>query len=227
MFISLFLGVILLVRECNTWVWNMLNILLRDSNYYRGLGVKSLILSQLANARLNEARVALSTDEMSKEDANIIFYDDYVTINVLNKKKIRNSSDRWHKENRVPEKLTLHVPFLARNQTLNDVSMKIGKILAIATADYHVHLNKEDAYWSFGLKKYAQLSDAENDVMLLIGKGYNSGDISRMLNRSPKTISTHYRNASRKMGASNQAEFYRYASFVARCGCNERNTLCL
>jgi DNA-binding CsgD family transcriptional regulator len=184
-------------------------------------------LSQLANARLNEARFALSTDEMSKEDANIIFYDDYVTINVLNKKKIRNSSDRWHKENRVPEKLTLHVPFLARNQTLNDVSMKIGKILAIATADYHVHLNKEDTYWSFGLKKYAQLSDAENDVMLLIGKGYNSGDISRMLNRSPKTISTHYRNASRKMGASNQAEFYRYASFVARCGCNERNTLCL
>jgi len=212
MFISLFLGVIFLVRECNTWVWNMLNILLRDSNYYRGLGVKSLILSQLANARLNEARFALSTDEM---------------INVLNKKKIRNSSDRWHKENRVPEKLTLHVPFLARNQTLNDVSMKIGKILAIATADYHVHLNKEDTYWSFGLKKYAQLSDAENDVMLLIGKGYNSGDISRMLNRSPKTISTHYRNASRKMGASNQAEFYRYASFVARCGCNERNTLCL
>ncbi|MCM7773282.1 helix-turn-helix transcriptional regulator [Enterobacter asburiae] len=205
----------------------MLNILLRDSNYYRGLGVKSLILSQLANARLNEARFALSTDEMSKEDANIIFYDDYVTINVLNKKKIRNSSDRWQKENRVPEKLTLHVPFLARNQTLNDVSMKIGKILAIATADYHVHLNKEDTYWSFGLKKYAQLSDAENDVMLLIGKGYNSGDISRMLNRSPKTISTHYRNASRKMGASNQAEFYRYASFVARCGCNERNTLCL
>ena len=227
MFISLFLGVIFLVRECNTWVWNMLNILLRDSNYYRGLGVKSLILSQLANARLNEARFALSTDEMSKEDANIIFYDDYVTINVLNKKKIRNSSDRWHKENRVPEKLTLHVPFLARNQTLNDVSMKIGKILAIATADYHVHLNKEDTYWSFGLKKYAQLSDAENDVMLLIGKGYNSGDIPRMLNRSPKTISTHYRNASRKMGASNQAEFYRYASFVARCGCNERNTLCL
>ncbi|AUJ80189.1 LuxR family transcriptional regulator [Enterobacter cancerogenus] len=205
----------------------MLNILLMDSNYYRGLGVKSLILSQLPNERLNDARFALSTDEMSKDDANIIFYDDFVTINVLNRKKIRSNSDRWLKDTREPEKLTLHVPFLARNQTLNDVSMKIGKILAIATADYHVHFNKKDAYWSFGLKKYAQLSDAETDVMLLIGRGYNSGDISRMLNRSRKTISTHYRNASRKMGASNQAEFYRYASFVARCGCNERNTLCL
>ncbi len=227
MFILLFQGIICFNRECNTWVWNMLNILLMDSNYYRGLGVKSLILSQLTNERLIEARFALSTDEMKKENANIIFYDDFVTINVLNKKKIRSSGDNWHKDNRTQERITLHVPFLARHQTLNDISMKIGKILAIANADYHVHLNKKEAYWSFGLKKYAQLSNAENDVMLLIGKGYNSGDISRMLNRSRKTICTHYRNASRKMGASNQAEFYRYASFVARCGRNERNTLCL
>lgn len=205
----------------------MLNILLMDSNYYRGLGIKSLILSQLPNERLNDAHFVLSKDEKSKGDANIIFYDVIVTINVFNRKKIRSNSDCRLKDTREPEKLTLHVPFLARNQTLNDVSMKIGKILAIATADYHVHFNKKDAYWSFGLKKYAQLSDAETDVMLLIGRGYNSGDISRMLNRSRNTISTHYRNASRKMGASNQAEFYRYASFVARCGCNERNTLCL
>ncbi|WP_409517597.1 hypothetical protein [Enterobacter cancerogenus] len=55
----------------------MLNILLMDSNYYRGLGVKSLILSQMPNERLNDARFALSTDEMSKDDANIIFYDDF------------------------------------------------------------------------------------------------------------------------------------------------------
>ncbi|MEA5217564.1 helix-turn-helix domain-containing protein [Enterobacter cloacae] len=205
----------------------MLNILLMDFNYYRRLGVKSLILSQLPNERLNDARFTSSTDEMSKDDANIIFYDGFVTINVLNRKEIRSNSDRWLKDTRNPEKLTLHVPFLARNQTLNDISMKIGKILAIATADYHLNFNKKDVYWNFGLKKYAQLSDAETDVMLLIGRGYNSGDISRMLNRSRKTISTHYRNASRKMGASNQAEFYRYASFVARCGCNERNTLCL
>ena len=197
-----------------------------DSNYYRGVGVKSLILSQVENERLDNVNFALSVAEMSKERANIIFYDDFVTINILNRKKSR-SGDQRHKDKRAPEKLTLHVPFLARNQTLNDVSMKIGKILAIATADYHVHLNKKEAYWNLGLKKYAQLSDAENDVMLLIGKGYNSDDISRMLNRSRKTISTHYRNASRKMGASNQAEFYRYASFVAGCGCNERNTLCL
>ncbi|MBS1203479.1 MAG: LuxR family transcriptional regulator [Proteobacteria bacterium] len=194
----------------------MLNILLMDSSYYLDLGLRFLILNQLANEHIHETRFASSPDEMKTETANIIFCDDVVTVNVLNKK-----------QNKEIEKITLHVPFLARNQTINDISMKIGKILAIANADYHVHLNKKDAYWSFGLKKYAQLSDAENDVMLLIGRGYNSGDISRMLNRSRKTISTHYRNACRKMGASNQAEFYRYASFIARCGCNERNTLCL
>jgi len=148
----------------------MLNILLMDSNYFRGLGVKSLIFSQLPNERLNDARFALSTDEMSKDDANIIFYNDFVTINVLKRKKIHSNSGRWLKDTKEPEKLTLHVPFLARNQKLNDVSMKIGKILAIATADYHVHFNKKDAYWCFGLKKYAQLSDAETDVMLLIGR---------------------------------------------------------
>lgn len=206
--------------------YNMLNILLLDTNYYRALGVKSLILCKMENEQLHNTRFALSTDEMSKESANIIFYDDHVTINVLNKRRIRSSSER-HSESKSSNKLTLHVPFLARSQTLSDISMKIGKILAIANSDPHVHLNTKDAYWSFGLKKYAQLSDAENDVMILIGKGYNSGDISRILNRSQKTISTHYRNASRKMGASNQAEFYRYASFVARCRRNERNTLCL
>ncbi|KLG05275.1 LuxR family transcriptional regulator [Enterobacter cloacae subsp. cloacae] len=205
----------------------MLNILLMDSNYYHGLGLKSLILSKLTSERLQEARFALYTDEMSAKTANIIFYDDFVTINILNKKQVRCNGDPWRGDNSEMKKITLHVPFLTKNQTLNDISMKIGKILTIANADYHVCLNKKDSYWSFGLKKYAQLSDAENDVMLLIGLGYNSYDISRMLNRSQKTISTHYRNASRKMGASNQAEFYRYASFVARCGCNERNTLCL
>jgi DNA-binding CsgD family transcriptional regulator len=105
--------------------------------------------------------------------------------------------------------------------------MKIGKILAIAKADYNLLANREEAYWKFGLKKYAQLSDTENDIMILIGRGYNSTDISRILNRSRKTISTHYRNASRKMGAANRAEFYRYASFIAKCGRDERNTLCL
>ncbi|WP_244153192.1 helix-turn-helix transcriptional regulator [Kosakonia oryziphila] len=176
---------------------------------------------------IHETRFALSTDEMRTETANIIFYDDVVTVNVLNKKQISSNGDPWSRGYRKMEKITLHVPFLAKNQTITDISMKIGKILAIANADYHVHLNKKDAYWNFGLKKYAQLSDAENDVMLLIGLGYNSDDISRMLNRSRKTICTHYRNASRKMGASNQVEFYRYASFIARCECNERNTLCL
>jgi len=198
-----------------------------DSNYYHGLGIKFLILSQIENERQHEIRFAFSTDEMKAETANIIFYDFSVTINILNKKEVHSYGESWSRESRKMEKITLHIPFLARNQMLSDISMKIGKVLAIAKADYHACLNRQDTCWNFGIKKYAQLSDAENDVMLLIGRGYNSGDISRMLNRSRKTISTHYRNACRKIGVSNQAEFYRYASFIARREGNERNTLCL
>ncbi|WP_237141107.1 hypothetical protein [Serratia inhibens] len=38
---------------------------------------------------------------------------------------------------------------------------------------------------------------------------------------------THYRNALRKMGVKNKADFYRYASFIEKYGCGERNTLFL
>ncbi|MTD38223.1 LuxR family transcriptional regulator [Erwinia sp. CPCC 100877] len=202
----------------------MLNILLMDSNFYQTSGLSFLIFNQLTEERMSEVCFLLPSDEKNKDIADIIFRDDMVTIHIVNKRRIRSSPESGKKS---PERITVHVPFLTKNRTLNDISMKIGKILAIAKADYNLLVNKEEAYWNFGLKKYAQLSDTENDVMILIGRGYNSTDISRILNRSRKTISTHYRNASRKMGAANRAEFYRYASFIAKCGCDERNTLCL
>lgn len=202
----------------------MLNILLLDSNYYQTSGLSLLITNQLADESLGEVCFLLPSEEMSYDIANIIFQDDRVTIQINNQRNNEVSFDGGYKEN---EKIIVHVPFLTRNLTLNDISMKIGKILAIARSDYNLLINKEEAYWSLGLKKYAQLSDTENNVMILIGRGYNSTDISRILNRSRKTISTHYRNASRKMGAANRAEFYRFASFIARCGRDERNTLCL
>ncbi|WPM84340.1 helix-turn-helix transcriptional regulator [Apirhabdus apintestini] len=199
----------------------MLKILLIDSNYYQMFGLSLLIYEQLSDEHLDVCFLLPSAKEHTDEP-NIVFRNDMVTINIFNKRRIRGSSDTPRKE-----KITIHVPFLSRKHTLNEISTKIRKILAIACADYNVLINKESAYWYFGLKKYSQLSDSENDLMLLIGRGYNSTDISKILNRSRKTISTHYRNASRKMGAANRAEFYRYASFIANCGRDERNTLCL
>lgn len=202
----------------------MLNILLMDSNFYQISGLSFLIFNQVADDREGEVLFLLPSEEQNSDIADIIFRDDMVTIRIFNKRRIRSNQDSGRKK---VERITIHVPFLTKNQTLNDISMKISKILSIARADYNLLVNREETYWNFGLKKYAQLSDTENDVMILIGRGYNSTDISRILNRSRKTISTHYRNASRKMGAANRAEFYRYASFIANCRRDERNTLCL
>jgi len=195
-----------------------------DSNFYQISGLSFLIFNQIADDREGEVLFLLPSEEKNRDIADIIFRDDMVTIRIFNKRRIRSNHELGRKE---VEGITIHVPFLTKNQTLNDISMKIRKILSIARADYNLLVNREEAYWNFGLKKYAQLSDTENDVMILIGRGYNSTDISRILNRSRKTISTHYRNASRKMGAANRAEFYRYASFIANCRRDERNTLCL
>lgn len=202
----------------------MLNVLLIDSNYYHLSGLSFLIYNQIAGDDGESVCFLLPADGCSLQAADIIFRDDMVTIRVTNKRRIRGDSDL---EKRNGERLTLHIPFITKNDSIQDVSIKIGKILAIAKADYNLILNKEEACWGFGLKQYAQLSDTERDIMILIGRGYNYSDISRILNRSQKTISTHYRNASRKMGTVNRADFYRYASFIANCGQDERNTLCL
>ncbi|MGD8205149.1 helix-turn-helix transcriptional regulator [Pantoea sp. FN0305] len=202
----------------------MLNILLMDSNFYLMSGLSALIFNQCTDVHKEEVLFLLPSQEKNHDIADIIFRDDMVTIRIFNQRSICTSHGSGR---RGDEGMTIHVPFITKNLTLDEISIKIGKILSIARADYNVLVNREEAYWNFGLKKYAQLSDTENDVMILVGRGYDSTDISRILNRSRKTISTHYRNASRKMGAVNRAEFYRYASFIANCRRDERNTLCL
>lgn len=203
----------------------MLNILLMDANFYHMSGLSFLIYKELINEGESEVCFLLPLEQgVAPCTADIIFHDDMVTIHIFDDRRTRDGAEPGQEGQ---GKITVHIPFLTKNHTLADISMKIRKILAVARADYNLLVNREEACWSLGLKKYAQLSDTENDVMILIGRGYNNSDISKILNRSRKTISTHYRNASRKMGAANRAEFYRYASFIARCRLDERNTLCL
>lgn len=82
-------------------------------------------------------------------------------------------------------------------------------------------------YKRTGLKQFMQLSSTESKVMLMIGQGYDTVNISRMLGRSEKTVNTHCRNAIRKMGMINRVEFYKYASFIAKTGNKRGSTLCL
>lgn len=203
----------------------MLNVLLMDYNFYQRKGLSTLIFDQLNESNAEEVCFLLPSDERNQNAADIIFRNDMVTIHVANK-----SSSRMIMENSGScnsEKITIHIPFLLKNQSLSEIASKIEKILAVASTDYNILRKMKVSCCKLGLKKYTQLSDTENDIMILIGRGYDSADISRILNRSKKTISTHYRNASRKIGVSNRAEFYRYASFIANCQREERNTLCL
>jgi len=202
----------------------MLNIAIMDADFYNLSGLSFLITEQISEEGLGNICFMIPSIKCGEKNSNVIFRDNTVTINFF---KTKDALQRCKTTDEHSEKVTIHIPFLTKNHTLYDLSIKIRKILEIACADYNVLVNKEESIWNFGLKKYRQLSDAENDVMVLMGRGFNSNDISRMLSRSPKTINTHYRNASRKIGVANRAEFYRYASFIAECGCNERNTLCL
>lgn len=202
----------------------MLNILLMDYDFYQRKGLSTLIYNQLAEKGKKRVCFLLPSQHENQSIADIIFRNDTVTIYVESKEKEGVTTEMREKS---PARITIHVPFVVRNQTLNAVSMKIKKIVEIAGSDYNELANKEDMCWRLGLKQHTQLSDTENHVMVMIGHGYDSHHISKIMKRSKKTISTHYRNASRKIGMSNRAEFYRFASFIASCRREERNTICL
>lgn len=198
----------------------MLNILLLDSNYYHALGLRFLITEHLTDEEADKILFLLASSKGSQEAANIIFQDYIVTIKINNKNSSFSSTNN-------DEEIITHIPFSTRNQTINDLSMKIAKILSIVRDNYNHYISKEQLYWRFRLESHSQLSDAEKKVMILFGRGYNSVDISKILNRSRKTIRTHFRSASRKMDTPTKVHFYRFASFIANCDKKERNTLCL
>ncbi len=200
----------------------MLNVLIVNSNYYQLAGLSELLWDALTDSQ-HDLFFLLSSCEQNNAEADIIFRDNMASINIFrNKPASPDGSEEW----RSGEKITVHIPFGYKQDSLKNTLAKIEQILMIADLDYQAFVSK-DVYKMIGLKQYSQLSMTENKIMCLIGKGYSNNAISKILNRSAKTINTHYRNASRKTGLANRAEFYKYASFIANCGKKERNTLCL
>ena len=122
-----------------------------------------------------------------------------------------------------PRVMTWHIPFMSRKCPIDDIALKIKKILNFVTSVSTPFAEPP----ALRLKKYTQLSATDYQVMVLIGKGLNHRDIAKELNRSRKTTGAHYRSVSRKMGAANRAEFYRYACFIASLKGDRRNTLFL
>lgn len=58
---------------------------------------------------------------------------------------------------------------------------------------------------------HSRLTDREYQILLLVAKGHGVTDISRQLNLSVKTVSTHKARIQEKMGLANTAELIHYA----------------
>lgn len=193
-----------------------LEILFFEPNIYEVIGIKAIVCQQYSG---DPADIRFPSPEASplQNSARIIFRHEAITMKLPVLPVCQEQTSATFPV------MTLHVPFLSRKCPVDDFSLKIKKILSIATASIGLPLTDSLSK----LSGYRQLSDTEYQVMILIGRGMTCKDISRALNRSEKTISAHYRNVSRKMGAANRAEFYRYAFFISRSGGDRKNTLFL
>ncbi len=193
-----------------------LEIFFLDPNIYEVIGIKAIIGQQYPGDP-SDIRFPPPGAPLLTNCARIIFRHEAITL------KLPVLPSSREQATAVCPVMTLHVPFLSRKCPVDDFALKIKKILSIATTGREGPLADSLSK----LSGYRQLSDTEYQVMILIGRGMTRQDISRALNRSEKTISAHYRNVSRKMGAANRAEFYRYAFFISRSGGDRRNTLFL
>lgn len=200
----------------------ILKILILSNNFPYVAGLKFLINDILIGKRNTELFFLSSSEENGIEVANVIFRDSIVSVNVFKDKNVMLQYKNMGEGNRI----TVHIPSSWRKGNITDIESKIEKVLFIAQAGYD-SLIKKDIYKRIDVNEYLQLSVMESKIILLVGKGHHTSEISKILDRSEKTIGTHCRNASRKMGMENRVEFYKYAKFIANCSSNEINTLCV
>jgi len=198
----------------------MSTIRIASDNIYYISGLESLIKDMMDAHEREKFSFVAAKNEQAPGVTNIVFRDMMVSIFLHKKEKL------WYRHEGEGKTVVLHIPFICRNENLPAITGKIRKILTISETEC-TQFSRQRNYRSIGLKDFMQLSATENKIIFLIGKGYRPECISRMLNRSEKTINTHCRNAIRKLGMINRVEFYKYASFVASCTNKEWNTLCL
>lgn len=121
---------------------------------------------------------------------------------------------------------SIDIPFNCDSLTINEVQAKLEKILTLARLPLSEE-NKKDIFQKIGGRRYLQLSAMENRVLHNLGKGYCIQDIAAIFGCTDKTVSTHCRNAMRKMGITKKSELYHYASWMVQHSDSERLTLCL
>lgn len=192
-----------------------LEICFTEPNIYQVMGIKSLLI-QYYQGDSADIQFVSSTKFRLQNSAGITFGEDIITMSLpVNAGPLEINGLQ-------PSVMTWYIPFPSRNCPIDDITLKIKKLLNFVTAvgaPFYGPLSQP--------KSYTQLSDTEYRILVLIGKGFDHHDIARMLNRSGKTVSAHYRCISRKMGAANRAEFYRFAYYIAGLKDERVNTLFL
>lgn len=186
---------------------------------YFKLGIISLVISQWENGN---KKVKIVPDDATTFHLSFDFYEEVVVVHATDLIGVPHLAESkkgcWG---------NIYIPFNCRRATLAQIERKISKILAISSWKVPKTFDLAHLIAHNDFKRYQQLSPAEFMIMTLIGQGIDCHFISRTMNRSIKTVRTHYRSASRKLGFDNQADFFRFAKYVANNSQGTINTLCL
>ena len=186
---------------------------------YFKLGIISLVIDQWA---AKNKKVHIVPDDATTFHLSFDFYEEVVVIHATYFMGVPHLSEFkegcWG---------NLYLPFNCRRTTLAEIEAKIAKIVALSRWKVPKTFDLAHLIAQNDLKGYQQLSPAEFTVMTFIGQGIDCHLISKRMNRSIKTVRTHYRSACRKLGFDNQADFFRFAKYMSKNSQGTINALCL
>ncbi|WP_330982234.1 MULTISPECIES: helix-turn-helix transcriptional regulator [Enterobacterales] len=189
------------------------NITILNDNYFYKFGLWEMI------SFLNNTPGQVKTVSRISSPANIIFRKVVVSINYTippSGSVPSQSSDMF----------SIDIPFFCDSLSINEIQAKLEKIISLSRIKLPED-RKKGFYQNIGAKRYLQLSSMENQVLYYVGKCYSPQSIASILGCADKTVSTHCRNAMRKMGTTKKSELYHYAAWVAQHTGRDRITLCL
>ncbi|CNG96724.1 putative luxR-family regulatory protein [Yersinia aldovae] len=196
----------------------MLRVVVKTRNSFYELGLIYL----LENCLKKESEVGvINTDENTAvKNVNVIFKDHMVFVNLF-----KNDYTLSENTNNNPI-VTLNILFNSSKLDIHSIVYTIGKIFNVAKLKYDKMI-KTNVFKCLGLKNHSQLSSTEVKVVELTVEGNDIIEISRIMDRSEKTILTHRRNAIRKLGILNRLEFYNYISYIRDCSNKETIFICI
>lgn len=199
----------------------MLSVAITTQNAFYELGLLSLLKKVFNKEGVEDYLFINSYEATDIHRVNMIFKDFMVIVNIYQDTGFIAKCTSSNKP-----MMTVNIPFNSSQLDIYDIISKIKKILLIARLN-HCNMMNSDIFRRLGLKNYIQLSFTESRVVELTGQGHTITDISRILERSEKTVLTHRRNAIRKLGVLNRLEFYNYATHMKNYSNKEAVFICI